>query len=45
MQAIMAVAMEKLTHEWEEIIWHDVSETPALLLMSVTKPSSQPEKA
>lgn len=35
----------EVTHEWEEIIWHDVSETPALLLMSATKPSSQPEKA
>lgn len=35
----------EVTPEWEEIIWHDVSGTPALLLMSETKPSSQPEKA
>lgn len=35
----------EVSREWEEVISVVVSETPAILLMSETKPSSQPEKA
>lgn len=35
----------EVSHEWEEVIGVVVSEAPAILLMSQTKPSSQPEKA
>lgn len=35
----------EVVHEWKEVIWVTVSETPALLFTSETKPSSQPEIA
>lgn len=35
----------EVSREWEEVISVVVSETPAILLMSETKLSSQPEKA